>query len=207
MDGSKNVIKTLREQKGMSQSELAKKIGVTKAAVSYYEKGARMPQDRTVIKLAAALNVPVGELYNEMSNFYHSNTANDTPSSRIILYNNILAGQSALSAGEIRGYISSIYSYDGDTHFALRIHGDKMSGSCLPDNSIAIIKKQSYIEDGQIAVIRVNDGDGIIGHLYHDKKKLIIKFSDGKTKDLNIDLLNNHVDIVGRAVGYQGEFK
>ena len=202
-----NIIKVLREQKGLKQNELAQQIGVHKSAIHLYEKGTRMPREKVLVKLAAALNISEADLYNQLLTYHSSATADETPLTRIILYSKIVAGQSTFSVSEIEGYITTTYSYNADNHFALRVHGNKMSGSCLPDNAIVIVKRQSYIEDGRIAVIRVNDGDGIIGHLYHNDKSLIMKFSDKKSKDLTVNLLENHVDIIGRAVGFQGEFK
>ena len=202
-----NIIKVLREQKNMNQSELAKKIGVNRAAISLYEKGERMPREKVLMKLAAALGISESDLYNKLLTYHSSAVADKTPATRIILYSKIVSGKNTFSVSEIEGYITTVYSYNADNHFALRVHGNKMAGSCLPDNSIAIVKRQSYIENGQIAVIRINDGDGIIGHLYHDNKTLTIKFADKRSKDLTVNLLENHVDIIGRAVGFQGEFK
>ena len=48
----KNRIKQLREKMKMSQDELATKLGVTRQAVSLYEKGQRKPNKETWITMA-----------------------------------------------------------------------------------------------------------------------------------------------------------
>lgn len=57
-----NKIIELRDSVSWSQSELARKAGVTSAAISQIEKGDRMPSLIVLRKLAEAFNVPVSEL-------------------------------------------------------------------------------------------------------------------------------------------------
>ena len=57
------MLKTLREQKGMTQEQVAKKAGVTRFYVSQLETGLRKnPSVPVLRRLAAALGVPVAEL-------------------------------------------------------------------------------------------------------------------------------------------------
>ena len=56
-------LKQLRLDRGLTQRQLAKGIGVTVRTIQNYEQGAAMPKDRAVIhRLAAYLEVPVDEL-------------------------------------------------------------------------------------------------------------------------------------------------
>lgn len=48
-------IKSLLSQKGMTQKELARKVGCTEAAVSHYVKGDRVPRSSVMTKIAVAL--------------------------------------------------------------------------------------------------------------------------------------------------------
>lgn len=57
-----NRIKELREKKGLSQEELAKKLNISQQAISLYEKGDREPKLETWQKLADFFNVPVDYL-------------------------------------------------------------------------------------------------------------------------------------------------
>ena len=57
------VLKTLREQKGLTQVELASKASVTQAYVAKLEGGDRKSPSLDVLtRLARALGVPAGEL-------------------------------------------------------------------------------------------------------------------------------------------------
>lgn len=57
-------IKTLREQKGMTQAELAEMIGVTDKAVSKWETAKGLPDISLLEPLAAALGASLPELIN-----------------------------------------------------------------------------------------------------------------------------------------------
>lgn len=50
-------LKTLRENRGWSQGELAKRAGVTKSAISTYELGVRTPSANVLCAFAKALGV------------------------------------------------------------------------------------------------------------------------------------------------------
>lgn len=54
-----NRIKELRMDKGLSQNELAKKVGVSNQLISFYERGKRNPKIETWQKLADFFDVTV----------------------------------------------------------------------------------------------------------------------------------------------------
>lgn len=58
-------IKNMRKSLGLTQADLAKKIGVTKQAITTYETGIREPSFRNLIKLSRALNVTTDWLLGE----------------------------------------------------------------------------------------------------------------------------------------------
>ena len=49
-----DIIKKMIDNSGLSQRDLAKKIGVTEASISRYVKGDREPKFETIIKIAKA---------------------------------------------------------------------------------------------------------------------------------------------------------
>lgn len=51
-----------REQKGLSQKDVAEKIGVAKSTYSLYESGSREPNVQTIKKIADVLGVSADEL-------------------------------------------------------------------------------------------------------------------------------------------------
>ena len=59
----KSKIKKILDTKGISQKELAEKVGLTESAMSRYVNGSRIPRGEYLISIAKALKVKVEELY------------------------------------------------------------------------------------------------------------------------------------------------
>lgn len=52
-------LRSLRKKAGLTQAQLAEKVGVTPPAVNQYESGERRPSAEIVLRLTAALSLPV----------------------------------------------------------------------------------------------------------------------------------------------------
>lgn len=59
------LIKDARKKAGMTQAELAQKLGISYVGVSQWENNLRNPKYDTLQRIAAALNVPVQQLIPE----------------------------------------------------------------------------------------------------------------------------------------------
>ena len=57
-----NGIKVIRKKIGLSQAELAQRVGVTRESISRYEDGSRTPSLQVFQKLASALGCTLDEL-------------------------------------------------------------------------------------------------------------------------------------------------
>ncbi len=55
----KNNLKLLRQEKGIGQVELAKKLGVSKGIISLWENGLREPSMSSLIEIANFFNVSI----------------------------------------------------------------------------------------------------------------------------------------------------
>lgn len=80
-------IKLYRKQKGLTQKQLAEKIGTTDSAITRYESDSREPSIETITKIAVALGVPVSKLIED-------NTFNltDSDDETIDFYLDFIAG-------------------------------------------------------------------------------------------------------------------
>lgn len=61
-------LKTAREKAGLSQDEVAKKIGVSQAAYSYYESGLKTPLLPVATRLASVLHTSLDYLVGNSDN-------------------------------------------------------------------------------------------------------------------------------------------
>ncbi|WP_404424960.1 helix-turn-helix domain-containing protein [Nibricoccus sp. IMCC34717] len=56
-----------RLAKGLTQSDLAHALGMTRDQVAYYERAAKNPSMEVIARIASFFGVSVGELFNDMS--------------------------------------------------------------------------------------------------------------------------------------------
>lgn len=56
------LLRRVRRDRGVSQAQLARDIGVSQAAVSYYERGMNAPSPQVLKRIEAVLGLPQGEL-------------------------------------------------------------------------------------------------------------------------------------------------
>lgn len=62
MNGFKDILQYLRKREGISQAELALRVGVSPSAIGNYESGTRMPTKEIEEALADYFNVSLGFL-------------------------------------------------------------------------------------------------------------------------------------------------
>jgi len=61
------IIRNFRLQKGMSQGDIERRTGLLRCYLSRVENGHTTPSLDTVIKIAAAMDVPLGHFFGESS--------------------------------------------------------------------------------------------------------------------------------------------
>jgi transcriptional regulator with XRE-family HTH domain len=54
-----SLLERLREERGLSKAELAKRTGLDPSTITRFEQGARMPERETILLLAGALVLPM----------------------------------------------------------------------------------------------------------------------------------------------------
>lgn len=59
-------LKERREALGLTQRQVAEKIGIAESAYQRYERGVREPSISMALRLAKALNATVEELYSSL---------------------------------------------------------------------------------------------------------------------------------------------
>ncbi|MCP5099060.1 MAG: helix-turn-helix transcriptional regulator [Chloroflexi bacterium] len=58
-----NHLKSLRAQFGITQAQLAKRVGVARVSISSIEKGRYIPTIETALRLSKALGVPIEQIF------------------------------------------------------------------------------------------------------------------------------------------------
>lgn len=135
--------------------EVANYIGIKEATVQRYESGEikTIPYDR-IVSLSECLQCTPQYLMGWTDELYHENTKNTVS---IPVFSNIIINSTIKTKNNIIGYEDvSKELVNNDECFGLKIQGDSMNPLFLENDTI-IVKKQNQIENGEIAVIAIND--------------------------------------------------
>lgn len=154
-------IKQLRQEKGLTQEELGKYIGVKKAAIMKYEKGNVKNMKRSAIEtLSKLFNVSPSYLMC-LDEPKIDNLGNQVV--EIPLLGIVKAGYNYLAEENWIGTIDADKSLIGNSNdfFALKVKGDSMSPTLMEDD-IVVIKKQDDFENGDIVVAIINGDEATI---------------------------------------------
>lgn len=162
-------IKARREELGLTQEELASRIGFrSKTSISKIEAGGRPLMQDKVLAFAKALEMtPVELLGWGDEEVRGASLATDT--NIVPVLGTVCAGSGMYAEQNIIGTVS-VDPALGDDLFALRIHGNSMSPR-ISDGDTVIVRKQEDAESGQIVIAVVNGDEGVC--------KRLIKFNGG----------------------------
>lgn len=62
-------LKTIRTQKGLSQQDVADRLGLTRSAIGFYETGKRTVDIETLFKICDIYNVDVNEVLKDIRKY------------------------------------------------------------------------------------------------------------------------------------------
>lgn len=202
------IIRSLRQRKGLSQEDLGKLVGVKRAAINKYETGLVVNLRRDMIqKLANALNTTPtvimgwededGNILNLPSNLEKMPSMNQVP-----LVGQIACGTPILAEENITDYIDLPAHIRAD--FALTCKGDSMIGAGIQDGDVVYIRQQPEVENGQIAAVIVGDNnEATLKRFYRIGDTVTLNPENPTIAPMVFvgDEMNN-IRIVGRAVAY-----
>ena len=155
-------IKQLRQEKGLTQEELGKYIGVKKAAIMKYEKGNVQNMKRSSIETLSKL---FGVSPSYLMCLDEPNTVElGNPVVSIPLLGSVRAGYNHLAQETWISTIrvsSDIITNDKSEYFALEVKGDSMANTFL-EGDIVIVHKQSDCDNNDFAIVIINGEEGTL---------------------------------------------
>lgn len=191
-------IREARKAAGMTQRQLADKLEVSNTSISNWEKNLSRPDPDMIQHLCWALNVQPNYFFSVSTASLPDNihplprmkewkvlggTACGEP-----IYKD-LDGETVLAPADI------------DADFVFRCVGDSMINARIFDGDIVFVKATDYVEDGQIAVVRVEDSY-TLKRIYRGPDYLELRAENPMypTKIIRGEQVN--AEIVGRAVQF-----
>ena len=148
-----NRLKELREKKELFQSDVAKFLGISTPAYSYYENSKRNMPAETAIKLSKFFNVSVDYLLG-------IETANK---SLLPVLGTVKAGYNYLAQENIIDYIDpSINITDPENYFGLIVKGDSMSPLFDEGDYLIVHKLDGEFNTNDICIVLINGDEATV---------------------------------------------
>ncbi len=158
-------LKEIRERKGFTQVETAKRLGISKQAYNNYEHGRREADYETLLKLAEIFDTTVDELLTGTPAPFPDTLEPVSPSTLydIPIYESVSAGFGAYANDCICGYMPLYISSPSEAEqtIIIRVRGDSMY-PVIPDGACVQVLRQDYAENGQIVVMLIDGDEGVL---------------------------------------------
>lgn len=204
-------LKKLRKNAGLSQEQLGDILGISKSTIGMYEQGKRMPNTNTVLKeLASYFDVTLDYLvgYPQKETIYLDDDFerfNLRPVShrKIPMLGNVACGEPIMSDV---GYNSfSEAGSDIDADFCVTAQGDSMINARILDGDIVFVRKQEMVENGEIAVVAINDSEFTLKRFfyYRELNQVVLQSENPAYKPMIFTGEElNHIRVLGKAVHF-----
>ena len=163
------VFKNLRKDNNLTQSELAKKLGVATSTVGMYERAQREPDFETLEKIANCFGVNMNTLLGNNSG------KNPLSGTKIPVLGKVAAGIPITAVENILDYeeISSETAASGE-FVALKIQGSSMEPR-MYDGDVVIVRVQSSVENGEVAVVMVDGSEATVKKIQFHPNGIFLK--------------------------------
>ena len=208
-------IKSARNEQGLTQEELGKRLKLNKSTIQRYESGAISSIKLPVLQaIAKQLNVNPDwlALKTDDPGFYNPTPIIDIfsipdiaslPETKDIpLIGTIACGEPILAEENIEEYVKVNKNISAE--FALRCKGDSMIDARIRSGDIVYIHQQPDVENGEIAAVLIgNEATLKRVFKYPEKNMLMLRPANSSYEDLIYtgDELND-IRIIGKAVAF-----
>lgn len=200
----KDMLKYFRSREGLSQSDLAKKLGVSTSTISMYEVGKREPDFETEEKIADFFNTDLNILRGRDAERICS------PGAVIIPVLGRVAAGIPLTAAEYiidTEEISQAMAADGE-YFGLQVKGDSMEPK-ISNGDVVIVRKQSDADDGDLVIALVNGDDAVVKRLKKYKDGIALISSNPIYEPMffsKSEIEEKPVEIIGKVKELRAKF-
>jgi len=189
------IIRALREKRGMSQEALALKLGYKdRSSIAKIESGKVDLSQSKLTELCNIFSVGIHDLLG---------VAPMPRQRRIPILGTIACGAPILAQEHIEGYTTVPEEIHAD--FALVCKGDSMVGARIFDGDTVYIRRQETVENGQIAAVLI-DGEATLKRVRHFGDRISLEPENPMYRPIILwGEEMNRVTILGKAVAFTAQ--
>lgn len=202
----KDKLKGRRQELGLTLKDIAEKVGVSEGTVSRWESGdiANMRRDK-IVKLADALQISPSVIMGWDDTPVYSNI-HPIGIMRLPILGRVACGEPIFMAEEKELYVDTTTALRAD--FALIAKGDSMTGARIFDGDIVFVRKQDVVENGEIAVVAVNDEATLKRFYKYGDDLIVLRAENPAYKDMEFHPEDGDtIRVLGKAIAFQSDVK
>jgi repressor LexA len=188
--------------------------GISKGYISMLERNRTQrgdepaPSIETYRSAAAAMNIDLDDLIRMVDGKIRLSNVTPLPADafpinpthKIPLLGQIAAGSPIYADENVEGYIWTDHNH-GAEYFGLRVRGDSMNAAGIRPNDIVIVRRQDMVEEGDIAVVLVDDSATIKRYRQEGKTVILSPQSTNPENRVQIYSLKEHIiKVLGKVV-------
>ena len=197
-------IKEKRLQNKMTLLEVANRLGVKEATVQRYESGEiKNLKQHTIAKLAEIFDTSPAYLmgWDEKNNILPEGAFEYKPTHKIPILGYISAGLPLYAEQHIEGYTYTELN-GGAEYFGLIVKGDSMNAAMIYPGATLIVRRQESVENGEIAVVMVNDENATVKQFRRENDMVILepKSTNPIHQTQIYSLKNTAIRIIGKVI-------
>lgn len=196
-------LKNLRKRDGITQTQLSEYMGITQATLSGWENEKFEIDTASLKKLATYFNVSIDYLLGT------EETEKPKKGIMIPVLGKVIAGLPIEAVEEIIDYeeITEEMARNGE-YFALKIKGNSMSPR-IEENDVVIVRKQSYVDNGNIAIVLINGYEATCKKINHNENGITLISLNNSYSPMfytKEECEKLPVQIIGKVVELRGKF-
>lgn len=194
-------IKEAREKIGMSQTDMADRIGVSKQTLYKYENDiiTNIPSDK-IEEISALTGVSPAYIMGWETNQLPSEVIK-LQTKNLPILGSVACGKPIFDPSDgVQIKVPSSFHAD----FGLYARGDSMIGADIHDGDLVFFTQQPSVENGQIAAVFIDDEVTLKRVYYQQGERLVLQAENSSVPPIIIEGPDlNQVHIIGRAIAKQ----
>lgn len=193
---------------GKTQADLVNDLKITSSTVSDWVNAKKYPRMDKVQMLADYLHIYKSDLIEEKETKEEAINCNNIyklDKIKLPFLGKVACGEPIFADEDRESYI--MVGTDIGADFCLQCQGDSMINARIHDGDIVFVKKTDIVENGEIAVVIIDDEATLKRFFYYREQNLVIlKPENPKYQDIILTGEQlNQVRVIGRAVAFQSD--
>lgn len=163
MSEFKNILKSLRKNNNLTQTQLANAVGLTYSTISMYERGDREPDFKRLKMLANYFDVSTDYLLGKKTSIINSPPTVTAEFITFPVIGEIAAGYNSIALENWSGDTvdipaSFLKGHSSSEFFVLKVKGDSMYPMYQENDKVLILKQSALNHSGQVGAV-LYDGE------------------------------------------------